>query len=46
MIINARTETVAKKRTFRDSLLTRQCIIPRAGFYNRIKNKYFEIEQY
>ncbi len=33
VIINARSETVFTKKTFRDSLLNRRCIIPSTGFY-------------
>lgn len=33
VIINARSETAFEKRTFRDSLLNRRCIIPSTGFY-------------
>ncbi len=33
VIINARAETAFEKRTFRDSLLNRRCIIPSTGFY-------------
>ena len=33
VIINARSESAAEKRTFRDSLLNRRCIIPSTGFY-------------
>lgn len=33
VIINARSETVSEKRTFRDSLMNRRCIIPSTGFY-------------
>jgi putative SOS response-associated peptidase YedK len=32
-LINARAETVSKKRAFRDSLNDRRCIIPADGFY-------------
>lgn len=33
VIINARAETAFEKRTFRDSLVNRRCIIPSTGFY-------------
>lgn len=33
LIINARSETALTKKTFRDSILSRRCIIPAAGFY-------------
>lgn len=33
VIINARSETAFEKKTFRDSLLNRRCIIPTTGFY-------------
>jgi putative SOS response-associated peptidase YedK len=33
VIINARSETAFEKRTFRDSLVNRRCIIPSTGFY-------------
>lgn len=33
VIINARCETVTEKRMFRDSVLSRRCVIPSTGFY-------------
>jgi putative SOS response-associated peptidase YedK len=33
VIINARAETAFEKKTFRDSLVNRRCIIPSTGFY-------------
>lgn len=39
VIINARSETAADKKTFRDSLLFRRCIIPTTGFYEWTKDK-------
>ena len=33
VIINARAETVFEKRTFKDSVINRRCIIPSTGFY-------------
>lgn len=33
VIINARAETAEEKRTFRESLLQRRCVIPTTGFY-------------
>ncbi len=47
VIINARSETAFEKKTFRDSLLNRRCIIPSTGFYewNSQKKKYlFNLE--
>lgn len=47
VIINARSETAFEKRTFRDSLLSRRCIIPSTGFYewDSQKRKYlFRLE--
>lgn len=42
VIINARAESAFEKRTFRDSLLNRRCIIPSTGFYewDSEKKKY------
>ncbi|HWT73355.1 MAG TPA: SOS response-associated peptidase [Mobilitalea sp.] len=47
VIINARSETAFEKKTFRDSLLNRRCIIPSTGFYewDSEKRKYlFRLE--
>ncbi|WP_024831326.1 SOS response-associated peptidase [Ruminiclostridium josui] len=46
VIINARSETVHEKPTFRKLLISRRCIIPASGFYewrkvNSKKEKYF-----
>lgn len=42
VIINARSETAFDKKTFRDSLVNRRCIIPSTGFYewNSEKKKF------
>ncbi|MDO5292119.1 MAG: SOS response-associated peptidase [bacterium] len=42
VIINARSETVFEKRMFKDSMVTRRCLIPMTGFYewDEQKNKY------
>ena len=42
VIINARSETAFEKKTFRDSLINRRCIIPSTGFYewDSEKKKY------
>lgn len=47
VIINARAESAPEKKTFRDSLLNRRCIIPSTGFYewDGSKRKYlFRLE--
>lgn len=48
LLINARAESVLEKKTFRDSVLHRRCIIPAKGFYewNGEKEKFcFEREE-
>lgn len=40
VIINARSETAMEKKTFRESLLSRRCIIPTNGFYEWDKEKH------
>lgn len=37
VIINARAETAAEKRLFRESLLARRCAVPSTGFYEWAK---------
>ena len=39
LLINARSETVLERRTFRDSVLNRRCIIPAKHFYEWDKEK-------
>lgn len=43
LLINARSESALEKRTFKDSMQLRRCIIPAKGFYewNKKKEKYF-----
>lgn len=39
VIINARAETALDKKTFRESLLSRRCVIPSTGFFEWTHNK-------
>ena len=43
LLINARAETAAERRTFRESILHRRCVIPAKGFWewNKSKEKFF-----
>ncbi len=43
VLINARSETATEKKTFRESVMHRRCIIPANGFYewDKSKNKYY-----
>lgn len=48
LLINARAESVLDKKTFRESVLHKRCVIPAKGFYewNTQKEKYcFEREE-
>lgn len=49
LLINARSEEILEKKTFRDCMLHRRCVIPARGFYewNRQKEKFtFEREDH
>ena len=42
LLINARAETAAERRTFRECVLHRRCVIPAKGFWewNKFKEKF------
>ena len=42
LLINARAETAAERRTFRECVLHRRCVIPAKGFWewNKSKEKF------
>ena len=42
LLINARAETAAERRTFRESILHRRCVLPAKGFWewNKSKEKF------
>ncbi|QHQ61920.1 SOS response-associated peptidase [Anaerocolumna sedimenticola] len=39
VLINARAESVLDKKTFRESVFSRRCVIPSSGFYEWDRNK-------
>ncbi len=39
LLINARAESITDKRSFRESVLSRRCVIPAKGFYEWSPNK-------
>ncbi len=46
LLINARAESITERRTFRESVLSRRCVIPAKGFYEwSPKKEKYQFEQ-
>jgi putative SOS response-associated peptidase YedK len=40
LLINARNETITEKRSFKDSVEHKRCVVPMSGYYEWVKNEY------